>query len=78
MKVKDLIKALQVCDPDTRVNVNFERSEDYRMEVIKTCISKGDADILTQMEIDCVALEQGLQGEDENTISCILYVKAGN
>ena len=47
MKVKDLIKALQVCDPDTRVNVNFERAEDYRMEVIKTCISKGDADINT-------------------------------
>ena len=76
MKVKDLIKALQVCDPDTHVDVDFERAEDYRMELIKMCISKGNADMLKQMEIDCVALEQGLQGEDENTISCILYVKA--
>jgi hypothetical protein len=73
MLAKDLIKALQACDPETRVEVSFERDDQFRMDMISTCIQKGSPEALTQMEIDGVILEEGLQGEDEHTISCILY-----
>ena len=74
MLVKDLIKALQACDPETRVDATLERSNYIRMEVIKRCLENEDTSPLTQMEVDGVCLEQGLQGED-TTISCILQIK---
>jgi hypothetical protein len=73
MKAKDLIKILQACDPDTLVEVDFERVEKFRMDMLNACIAKGSAEALTQMDIDGAILEEGLQGEDEHTISCILY-----
>ena len=73
MLAKDLIKVLQACDPETRVEVSFERDDKYRMDMISACIAKGSPAALTQMEIDGAILEEGLQGEDEHTISCILY-----
>jgi hypothetical protein len=75
MLVKDLIKALQACDPETSVEATLERCHNARMEVINRCLEKEDTSQLTQMEVDGVCLEQGLQGEDENTISCILQIK---
>lgn len=75
MKVKDLIKALQACDPETRVDATVERCHNARMEVITRCLANKDTSPLTQMEVDGVHLEQGLQGED-TTISCILQIKA--
>lgn len=73
MKAKDLIKILQACDPETLVEVDIERIERCRMDMISACIAKGSAEALTQMDIDGAILEEGLQGEDEHTISCILY-----
>ena len=75
MLVKDLIKALQACDPETRVDATLERCHNIRMEVIEKCLADEDTSLLTQMEVDGVHLEQGLQGED-TTISCILQIKA--
>ena len=73
MLVKDLIKALQACNPESSVEVTFERADIYRMDMIKRCIKIGSPEALTQMEIDGVLLEEGIQGEDEHTVSCILY-----
>ena len=73
MLAKDLIKVLQACDPETSVEVSFERDDKYRMDMISACIQKGSPAALTQMDIDGAILEEGLQGEDEHTISCILY-----
>ena len=73
MLAKDLIKVLQACDPDTRVEVSFERNDLFRMDMMRACIKKGSPEALTQMEIDGAIIEEGLQGEDEHTISCILY-----
>lgn len=73
MLAKDLIKVLQVCDPESRVEVTFERADIYRMDMIKRCIKIGSPEALTQMEIDGVLLEEGIQGEDKHTVSCILY-----
>lgn len=75
MKVKDLIKALQACDPETRVDADVERCDNARMYVINKCRSKDSAELLTGLEVDGVHLEMGLQGEDEDTISCILQLK---
>ena len=75
MLVKDLIKALQACDPETDVEATLERCHNARMKVINRCLENEDTSLLTQMEVDGVCLEQGLQGEDENTISCILQIK---
>ena len=75
MLVKDLIKALQACDPETHVDATLERCDYSRMEVIKRCLENEDTSLLTQMEVDGVHLEQGLQGEDDTTISCILQIK---
>lgn len=75
MLVKDLIKALQACNPETNVDATLERCHNARMEVIKRCLANEDTSPLTQMEVDGVLLEQGLQGED-TTISCILQIKA--
>ena len=44
--------------------------------MISACIDKGSPVALTQMDIDGVILQEGLQGEDEHTISCILYAAA--
>lgn len=74
MLVKDLIKALKACDPETHVDANLERCHNARMAVIKRCLENEDTSPLTQMEVDGVCLEQGLQGED-TTISCILQIK---
>lgn len=76
MLVKDLIKALQACDPETNVDVDLERCDFARMAVVKQCLDKNTTKPLINMDIDGVALEQGLQGEGEYTISCILKVKA--
>ena len=73
MLAKDLIKVLQACDPESSVEVTFERADIYRMDMIKRCINIGSPEALTQMEIDGVLLEEGIQGEDEHTVSCILY-----
>ena len=75
MLVKDLIKALQACDPETGVDATVERCHNARMEVITSCLANKDTSLLTQMEVDGVCLEQGLQGED-TMISCILQIKA--
>lgn len=75
MLAKDLIKVLQACDPESRVEVSVERDDKVRMDMISACIAKGSPEALTQMEIDGVILEEGLQGEDEHTISCILYAE---
>ena len=73
MLAKDLIKVLQACDPESSVEVTFERADIYRMDMIKRCVKIGSPEALTQMEIDGVLLEEGIQGEDEHTVSCILY-----
>ena len=73
MLAKDLIKVLQACDPESRVEVTFERADIYRMDMIKRCIKIGSPEALTQMDIDGVLLEEGIQSEDEHTVSCILY-----
>ena len=73
MLAKDLIKVLQACDPETHVEVSFERCDKFRMDMISACIQKGSPEALTNMDIDGAILEEGLQGEDEHTISCILY-----
>lgn len=76
MKVKDLIKALQACDPETFVEVNIERCDEVRFDVIKKCLRDNTTSPIQQMSIDGVFLEEGIQGEDENTVSCILQAKA--
>lgn len=76
MLAKDLIKVLQACDPESSVEVSFERDDKFRMDMISACIAKGSPVALTQMDIDGVILQEGLQGEDEHTISCILYAAA--
>ena len=73
MLAKDLIKVLQACDPESSVEVSLERDDKIRMDMISACIDKGSPVALTQMDIDGVILQEGLQGEDEHTISCILY-----
>ena len=73
MLAKDLIKVLQACDPESSVEVSLERDDKIRMDMISACIDKGSTVALTQMDIDGVILQEGLQGEDEHTISCILY-----
>lgn len=75
MLVKDLIKALQACDPNTDVEATVERCEGVRMSIAKKCVEKGNADILSRLEVDGVRLEQGIQGDDENTISCFILLK---
>ena len=76
MKVKDLIKVLQACDPETRVDADVERCDSVRLNIAKKICATQNAEPLKQMEVDGVAIEQGLQGEDETTISCILMLKA--
>ena len=71
MLVKDLIKALQACDPETSVEATLERCDYSRMEVIKRCLETDDTSLLTQMEVDGVCLEQGLQGEDEMKVTLV-------
>ena len=73
MLAKDLIKVLQACDPESSVEVSLERDDKIRMDMISACIDKGSTVALTQMDIDGVILQEGLQGEDEHTIICILY-----
>ena len=73
MLAKDLIKVLQACDPESSVEVSLERDDKIRMGMISACIAKGSPVALTQMEIDGAILQEGLQGEDEHTVSCILY-----
>ena len=58
MLAKDLIKVLQACDPESSVEVTFERADIYRMDMIKRCIKIGSPEALTQMEIDGVLLEE--------------------
>ena len=76
MKVKDLIKVLQACDPETRVDASVERCDAVRLNIAKKICVTQNTEPLKQMEVDGVAIEQGLQGEDETTISCILMLKA--
>ena len=75
MKAKDLIKVLQACDPETRVDADVERCDAVRLDIAKRICRTKDTRPLQQMEVDGVAIEQGLQGDDETTISCILMLK---
>lgn len=75
MKAKDLIKILQAVDPDTRVQATVERNDNTRFNVARICMNNGNGSILEQMEIDGVDIEIGLQGEEDNTLSCILLLQ---
>ena len=75
MKAKDLIKVLQACDPETEVDVTLERCNNTRMAVIENCKANKSARALENMTIDGVAVEQGLQGCDDDVVSCTLLVK---
>ena len=75
MKAKDLIKVLQACNPETEVDVTLERCDETRMDIIKKCVMYGSCKALENMTIDGVAVEQGLQGEEEDVVSCILLLK---
>ena len=78
MKVKTLIKLLELCDPEQIVLVNLGSEEDaeYRRKCAKAELAHGDC--LNYMKIDDVVMYKNEDDEEDDTLCMMINLEQTN